>query len=339
MAKMEEEQVAHRLRAIKLAEQLGNVAEACRRTGIDRTSFYEWKRRYDALGEGGLFDRPSRHKHHPHCAGDAVVSRVTEIAITHPSLGCNRIEALLESDGHSLSSTSVQKILRKAGLATQRDRWLAMDRPFKTKKPPFSPEQMDFLVQVNPCWRDRGSAGAYPGEFLVNGAFLLAPKKGMAIFVHCAADVMTSVARAHIWLHRETHYASNCLDDLRKYFERDLGLPGPKACTTYGFESWSRSHIRRKGWRHLRLPFATRPKIGAFDRFRQTVLDEFPTFLARDPALMSKEELNEAMVSWTQLYNETRPFHGYPNYGLPPAQAAERASKEGLEQLRTRRNH
>ena len=31
---------------LELAERLGNVSEACRRGGIDRTSFYEWKQRF-----------------------------------------------------------------------------------------------------------------------------------------------------------------------------------------------------------------------------------------------------------------------------------------------------
>jgi hypothetical protein len=36
------EKLAHRwLTVLELAERLGNVAEACRRGGIDRTSFYE----------------------------------------------------------------------------------------------------------------------------------------------------------------------------------------------------------------------------------------------------------------------------------------------------------
>ena len=34
----------HRLSVLELAKELGNVSEACRRRGLDRTSFYEWKR-------------------------------------------------------------------------------------------------------------------------------------------------------------------------------------------------------------------------------------------------------------------------------------------------------
>jgi transposase-like protein len=43
--------LAHRrMTVLELAERLGNVSEACRRGGIDRTSFYEWKRRFQLHG-------------------------------------------------------------------------------------------------------------------------------------------------------------------------------------------------------------------------------------------------------------------------------------------------
>jgi hypothetical protein len=38
-----------RLSVLDLAARLGNTAEACRRRGMDRTSFYEWKRRFQTL--------------------------------------------------------------------------------------------------------------------------------------------------------------------------------------------------------------------------------------------------------------------------------------------------
>ncbi|MBZ0217263.1 MAG: helix-turn-helix domain containing protein, partial [Fimbriimonadaceae bacterium] len=47
-----------RLSVIELARELGNVAEACRQRGLDRTSFYEWKRRFQTQGFEGLKDLP-----------------------------------------------------------------------------------------------------------------------------------------------------------------------------------------------------------------------------------------------------------------------------------------
>ena len=35
-----------RMSVLQLAQALGSVSAACRRAGMDRTSFYEWKRRF-----------------------------------------------------------------------------------------------------------------------------------------------------------------------------------------------------------------------------------------------------------------------------------------------------
>ena len=52
------EKLAHRrMTVLELAERLGNVSEACRRGGIDRTSFYDWKRRFQLQGLDRLKDR------------------------------------------------------------------------------------------------------------------------------------------------------------------------------------------------------------------------------------------------------------------------------------------
>ena len=47
-----------RLSVLEMAEALGNISEACRRGGMDRTSFYEWKRRFQTHGFEGLKDLP-----------------------------------------------------------------------------------------------------------------------------------------------------------------------------------------------------------------------------------------------------------------------------------------
>lgn len=54
-----------RLSVLELARELGNVAEACRQRGMDRTSFYEWKRRFQTQGFEGLKDLLPIHKSHP----------------------------------------------------------------------------------------------------------------------------------------------------------------------------------------------------------------------------------------------------------------------------------
>ena len=55
--------LAHRrMTVLELAQRLGNVSEACRRGGMNRTSFYDWKRRFELHGLEGLKDLPPIHK-------------------------------------------------------------------------------------------------------------------------------------------------------------------------------------------------------------------------------------------------------------------------------------
>ena len=74
-AKDTSEKLAHRrLTVLELAERLGNVTEACRRGGIDRTSFYDWKRRFQTHGLDGLKDLPPIAKSHPMATPPEVVA-------------------------------------------------------------------------------------------------------------------------------------------------------------------------------------------------------------------------------------------------------------------------
>jgi hypothetical protein len=52
----------HRLSVLEMAETLGNISEACRRGGMDRTSFYEWKQRFQTHGLERLKDMPPKRK-------------------------------------------------------------------------------------------------------------------------------------------------------------------------------------------------------------------------------------------------------------------------------------
>lgn len=42
----EEKVIRQRLSVLELAQALGNVSEACRRRGVSRTQFYEYKKRF-----------------------------------------------------------------------------------------------------------------------------------------------------------------------------------------------------------------------------------------------------------------------------------------------------
>src|SRR3712207_6027848 len=79
----------HRLSVLQLAQELGSVAKACRQAGMDRTSFYEWKRRFQTHGLAGLKDLPPVAKTQPLATPPEVQERILALALQHPTRGCN----------------------------------------------------------------------------------------------------------------------------------------------------------------------------------------------------------------------------------------------------------
>lgn len=117
-----------RLSVLQLAEALGNAAEACRRRGMDRTSFFEWRRRFQAHGVEGLKDLPPIHKSHPQTMPRETVQRILVLALEHPSYGCNPLEAMLALKGFRLSAITIQKLLNDNGLGNRYDRGPALEK-------------------------------------------------------------------------------------------------------------------------------------------------------------------------------------------------------------------
>lgn len=86
VAKDAYEKLAHRrLTVLELAERLNNIAEACRRGGIDRTGFCDGKRRFQTHGLAGLTDLPPIAKSHPMTTPAEVVARIEALALKHPA--------------------------------------------------------------------------------------------------------------------------------------------------------------------------------------------------------------------------------------------------------------
>lgn len=160
-----------RLSVLELAKELGNVAEACRQRGLDRTSFYEWKRRFQTQGFEGLKDLPPIHKSHPQTTPPETVERIRDLALAHPAYGCNRHEAMLALEGIRVSAITIQKILNDSGLGTKVERWLALEAKNAERAIEITSEQAAFLEKLNPCFRERHVESSTPGELLSADTF------------------------------------------------------------------------------------------------------------------------------------------------------------------------
>jgi len=331
-AKDPEEKLARRrLTVLELAERLGNVAEACRRGGIDRTSFYDWKRRFQLHGLDGLKDLPPIAKSHPLTTPPEVVARIEELALTHPAYGCNRIEAMLALEGRRVSAITVQKILNDKGLGTRHERWLALERQNAEQVIELSAEQAAFLEKLNPCFRERHVESGRPGELLSADTFLVGTLKGIGrVYLHAVVDTHGSYAFGFLHVSKQPEAAVAVVRNDVLPFYAKLDLPVKAILTDNGREFCGTERHPYELYlgflndiEHRKTRVGTPRTNGFVERFHGTVLEEF--FM---PALRAKlyegvEALQADLDAWLVHYNRERPHLGYRNQGRRPWETVE----------------
>ncbi|MBJ3776704.1 IS481 family transposase [Acuticoccus mangrovi] len=314
-----------RLSVLELAKEQGNVAEACRQCGLDRTSFYEWKRRFQTQGFEGLKDLPPIHKSHPRTTPEPVVARIKALALEHPAYGGNRIEAMLALEGTRLSSITIQKILNANGLGTRVDRWLALEKANADKVIEITREQAAFLEKLNPCFRERHVESGAPGELLSADTFFVGNLKGIGkVYLHAVVDTYGSYAFGFLHVSKQPEAAMAVLHNDVLPFYRNLDLPVNAILTDNSREFCGTErhpyelYLDLNGIEHRRTRVKTPKTNGFVERFNGTVLDEFFRVVMRETFYDTVEALQADLDAWLVHYNTERPHLGYRNQGRRP---------------------
>ena len=317
----------HRLSVLDLAKELGNVAEACRQRGLDRTSFYEWKRRFQTQGFEGLKDLPPIHKSHPQTTPPATVERIRALALEHPAYGCNRLEALLRLEGIAVSAITIQKILNAADLGTRTDRWLALEKANADKEIEITPEQAAFIEKLNPCFRERHVESSAPGELLSADTFFVGNLKGIGkVYLHAVVDTYGSYAFGFLHVSKQPEAAVAVLHNEVLPFYRHLDLPVGAVLTDNGREFCGTDkhpyelYLDLNGIEHRRTRVRTPKTNGFVERFNGTILEEFFRATMRETFYETVEALQADLDAWLVHYNTERPHLGYRNMGRRPVE-------------------
>jgi hypothetical protein len=93
---------------LNLAEQLGNVSQACKIFGYSRDSFYRFKELYDEGGELALQEVSRRKPNTKNRIEEQIENAVLELAVEQPALGQLRASNELKKKGIFLSPSGVR---------------------------------------------------------------------------------------------------------------------------------------------------------------------------------------------------------------------------------------
>lgn len=313
-----------RLRALALAEELGNVRAACRMLGIHHSTFYRWRNQARRHGLELLRPRERRSPQMPNQLSPMLEQRVLAFSLAQPSYGPNRIASELARPkwgGLRISANGVWGVLRRHGLNT-RARRLGLVAGYAA--PPELPER-----QPAPA---RQIAVSHPGELVQMDCFLIGRLSGATgtVWQYTAIDAYSS----YLWAELDTSPRNPMARYTSRLAERvahDLAERGwrlQSVSTDNGSEFTSATFtgtIAGLGATHRRI-HAGRPQSNGFvERVQLTVLDEcwrpaFARYLV--PKITG---LRRGLNRFVWTYNTDRAHNGRITKGRTPEEVLGKA--------------
>jgi transposase len=185
-----------RMHVIQRAAELGNVSRACREAGISRALFYRWRQRLERYGQDGV--HPRRHRARP--GRPVQLAPETErllpsVAVSAATWGARRIAAYLRHRWQlRVAPSTVQRALRRAGLATRRQRLTVLEHRALQTVGLLTERTRRALWQAR-HGQPRHVAAREPGELVCLDAFYIGQLKGVVRRLAFAAPKLLSGRR------------------------------------------------------------------------------------------------------------------------------------------------
>jgi transposase InsO family protein len=317
-----------RLRVMQRAQVVG-VSAACREAGISRTLFYRWRHRLERYGVDGVHPRRVRARPGPAPQlSPPVERRLLAVAIAEATWGCARLAAYAQRLWRlRVAPSTVQRLLRRHGLATRRQRLLVLEH--------HSARQAGLLTERTrqALWRLRHGRmqhvqATQPGELVCLDTFYIGKLKGVGkVWQLTACDAATSYGVARI-LPALSHTAvSRFLRHVLLPLVRRAGWSLQRVLTDGGgeFQASFDEACRQLGIRHTRIKPRHAWTNGFVERLQQTILAEHWRVVFRRHYFTSRAALDRSLQGFIQFYNFERPHHGYRVRGRTPAVIFHRA--------------
>lgn len=265
-----------------------NAASTCRYYGISRKTFYKWLQRYNESGEMGLADRSKRPVISPRATSKEVVSKVLYLRQTY-HFGAGRVVNYLKRYHQiSISSSTVQSILKKHDLNRLPGNKKKYERSNVQWKR-YEKQQPGHRIQVDVKFLER-----IPGQ-------------NKRLYQFTAIDDCTRIRVLKIYDRCNQKTAIAFMTDvINKLPFRILVVQ-----TDNGSEFQSNFHwfLEDKEIQHVYIKPRTPRLNGKVERSHRIDDQEFYQLLESEKKLTCIQQYNQKLKEWEDYYNFDRP-HG-----------------------------
>jgi len=179
-----------KLNLLELANELGNVSEACRRIGYSREQFYEIRRNYQTFGSEGLLDKAKGPKNpHPNRATEEQEKVVLDYCLLYPVHGVRKVSQQLILRGNNIGIGAIRGIWQRNNLLLQHQILLRMEQHHKSNNIELSENHIKLLEKFDCEFRERHIKADFTGEMVAIDTFTVGSLKGIGkIYLQTVVD-------------------------------------------------------------------------------------------------------------------------------------------------------
>ena len=334
--------IKHKVGLLNLAEELGNVSQACRIMGLSRDTFYRYKAAVDDGGVDALISKDRRQPNLKNRVDEQTESAVVAYALEEPAHGQVRASNELRKRGVFISPSGVRCVWLRHRLGRFKDRLRALEEKMAKESLILTESQIQALEKKK---QDDEACGeietAHPGYLGSQDTFYVGTLKGVGrIYQQTFIDTYAKVGFAKLYTTKTPITAADLLNDRVLPFYDEHQLPLLRILTDRGTEYCGKAethdyqlYLAINDIDHTKTKARSPQTNGICERFHKTILQEFYQVTFRKKIYRDIETLQVDLDQWLDKYNYERTHQGKMCCGRTPMETLEDGKNIWQEKL------
>lgn len=326
---LNEKIIKNKLGLLNLAQELGNVSQACRVMGFSRDTFYRYQ---SAVEEGGIDALLDKNRRKPNLKNriDAYTEQaVIAMSMENPALGQVRLSNELRKQGVFVSPSGVRCIWLRNNLQRFKLRLSALEKKVAEEGLILTEAQIVALEKKKEEDIAIGEIETeHPGYLGAQDTFYVGTLKGVGrIYQQTFIDTYSKIAFAKLYTMKTPITGADLLNDRVLPFFESHNMDVLRILTDRGTEYCGKadSHdyelfLAINDIDHTRTKAKSPQTNGICERFHKTILQEFYQIAFRKKVYRTIEELQNNLDEWLIFYNNKRTHQGKMCCGKTPMQ-------------------